>query len=135
MFLHMLNRKEKEGFLDLAFSVSAYDGEFTVEEKGMIEQYRKETGLDSSEHRINEKAEIENILKVFDDSEKTVKNAIFIEILGLVLCDQNFAEKEKVIIGKVMEKLQIPEKQLEPTMQWINDLNKVYQRANELINM
>lgn len=135
MFLYMLNQKEKEGFLDLAFAISTYDGEFAPEEKGMIEQYRKETGLDSNEYSINKKIEIENILKVFSDSEKTVKNAIFIEILGLVLCDQNFSEKEKLVIREVMEKLRIPEKQFELTVEWINDLNKVYQRANELINM
>lgn len=133
MFLHQLNRNEKELFLELAYVVAKCDGNIGEEENDIIQTYRKEMMFDKDEYQLKDLA-IDDILTGLKNSKNQVKNAVFIEIMAIVLADDIYHEKEKELVSIIKRHLDISTQTHDLIVKWILDMKSLYERANIIIN-
>ena len=104
MFLNQLNESNKENFLKLCVYASLANGVFAKEEKDTLYAYCRE--MDVEEH-IPETAEtLEEIIKTINENtQKSEKNIIILEILALVKSDNIFDDKEQEFMKEVVNGL------------------------------
>lgn len=132
MFLNLLNRVEKENFLELANLIASCDGEFSTAEKTLINQYRKEVMIDEETYALKSKS-LEEITETYKDSSCSVKNSVFVEIFALALIDGKFDEKEKSILMEIKDALCITDSKFVEAQNWIEDMQNLYKRGHKLV--
>ena len=133
MFLKALNNQEKVSFLELALRIAKSDDDFSVEERGMIEEYKYEMKLDYDLKSIDLEKDINNLIENFSASEPATIKKVFIELIGLIMADEKFAESEKVIIKNFMNRYNLSEDYLKNVQDWVQKLNELYQEGMKLI--
>lgn len=133
MFLKALNNQEKVSFLELAMGIANSDDDFSVEERGMIEEYKYEMKLDYDLESIDLEKDINNLIEDFSASEPATIKKVFIELIGLIRADGKFAESEKVIIKNFMNRYNLSDLYLKNVQDWVQKLNELYQEGMKLI--
>jgi len=133
MFLKALSNEEKKSFLDLALRIAKSDEDFSVEEKGMIEEYKYEMNLDYDPESTYLEKEPLDLIEDFSDSEPATIKKIFIELIGLIMADEKFVESEKAIIKEFMERYNLTDDYLKNVQDWVKKLNVLYQEGVQLI--
>lgn len=98
MFLKRLNQIEKEAFVSLAVKAAEANGQFADEEYQMIEEYCEEMGIAFFDAR-NVKP-MDDVIRVFADSEEQHKKIAVMEIIGLMYADGGYDTDEKAFVGK-----------------------------------
>ena len=97
MYLSLLNKNEKIYFLGLAYNIATIDGNYSNEEKAMINGYCQEMQVE-----FNEKTMINSndffITKINSSSDNKVKKIILFELIGLAMSDNNYDEIEKEMV-------------------------------------
>ena len=133
MYLRRLNREEQNNFLELAYCAANYNDKFAEEQKGLINEYRTEMLLDEEEYEIQEK-ELDDILDFFEDSSEEIKNAVFLEIVALILSDNIYDDKEQEIISIIEDNLEISEGKHDEAVRWVEDMQELYGRAEAFVS-
>ena len=133
MFLKALSNEEKKSFLDLALRIAKSDEDFSVEERGMIEEYKYEMNLDYDPESTYLEKEPLDLIEDFSDSEPATIKKIFIELIGLIMADEKFVESEKAIIKEFMERYNLTDDYLKNVQDWVKKLNVLYQEGVQLI--
>ena len=115
MFLGLLNRKEKLKFLDLAIYMIDVDGEPTLVEKRLLETIKAELGKEIvDEYTFTRSDDVDNTIQFFIDSNKVVRNIIFLNLSKIMLVDDFYNTSEHVLLEKVQKAFSItPEKRRE----------------------
>mgnify|MGYP000880962111 CR=1 FL=1 len=128
MFLNRLNVKQKENFIELAYMVAGADGNYTSEEKKMMEIYKHETEL----YKYSRKnKDLDKILSSFNDSVS--QNILLVEIMGLILSDSRFHVKEKEIVTKIISHFGISREKLDKVKKWVLFQMRAYKNGEKLI--
>lgn len=101
MYLNLLNRRQKDCFLGLAYNVSNADGDFCEQEHQLLESYCKEMEIEYTEATAKKKIDdiLAEITTIFN--EKTIKIVLF-ELIGLVMVDKKFDDLERDLINKII---------------------------------
>ena len=133
MYLRILDREEQKNFLELAYCAANYNQKFSDEQENLINEYRDEISLGREEYEIQEK-ELEDILNSFTDCSQKKKNAIFLEIMALILSDNIYDEKEREVIFIIANHLNIEEDQHDEAVGWVKDMQELYERSENFIN-
>lgn len=133
MYLRDLNLKEKKNFLELAYFVANYNQKFADEQKQLINEYRAEMFLSQDEYEIKGK-EINEILDFFKDDSTQTKNAIFLEIMSLILSDDIYDEKEREVVAMIEDKFEITKEEHDEAVSILEGINDIYRRAEKFIN-
>lgn len=133
MYLRDLNLKEKKNFLELAYFVANYNQKFANEQKQLINEYRAEMFLPEDEYEIKGK-EINDILDFFKDDSTQTKNAIFLEIMSLILSDNIYDEKEREVVAMIEDEFEITKEEHDEAVSILEGINDIYRRAEEFIN-
>jgi len=133
MFLKALNNQEKKSFLELAMRIAKSDDDFSIEERGMIEEYKYEMKLDYDLESSDLEKDINNLIEDFSASEPATIKKVFIELIGLIRADEKFAESEKVIINNFMNRYNLSDVYLKNVQDWVQELNELYQEGMQLI--
>ncbi|MGM0410282.1 MAG: hypothetical protein ACQEQF_05905 [Bacillota bacterium] len=133
MYLRKLNREEQKNFLELAYCAANYNDKFADEQKGLINEYRTEMLLDENEYKVQEK-KLKDILDFFKGSSKTIKNAVFLEIMALILSDNIYDKKEQEVISIIRDYLEIAGGKHDKAVQWVKDMQDLYGRAEIFVN-
>lgn len=102
MYLALLNKEQKELFLGLAFHLASSDGNYSDEEKVVIEGYCREMQMTF---------DCEKVVKSIDDiiselnhlCEIKEKKIIVFESIGLAMADNNYDASERKIIEGMAE--------------------------------
>ncbi|WP_010098516.1 hypothetical protein [Ornithinibacillus scapharcae] len=131
MFLNLLNKKESENFLELAYDAMEINGVIKESEEAIVETYRKETGL--LDYQLKEKS-LEELITSFQSSTKKVKRAVIIELAGVLDADEVVDEDEKKWIFKLGEDLGFREAEIRKMLRWVQDFNDLLQEGYEYIN-
>jgi hypothetical protein len=115
MFLGLLNRKEKLKFLDLAIYMIDVDGEPTLVEKRLLETIKAELGKEIvDEYTFTRSDDVDMTIQFFIDSNKVVRNIIFLNLSKIMLVDDFYNTSEHVLLEKVQKAFSItPEKRRE----------------------
>ena len=103
MFLNKLDVLEKEAFISLSVHAALSNDEITDSEYEMIEEYCKEMGIAFFD--AQKAKSIDEIIDVYKASEKSSKNIVLLEILGLLYADGLYDDKEKKFIREFADKI------------------------------
>ena len=118
MFLELLNRKEKENFLELAYYVAQCDSNFVQEEQDWIRVYREEMKL--NDYKLKGK-NLDEVIDELNGSSFLSKTSIFLEILDLILADLDYNGDEQRVVAKIREKWNINDEQFDSIVFWLKD--------------
>jgi hypothetical protein len=132
MFLDLLETKEQEKFLELAYFVANYNDDFAEEQQQLINEYRKEMLLTEDEYQIKGKEE-KNIIKDFSKYEEDKKKMIYIETISLLLSDNKFDEKEKEIAEYIKNEFDLSQTFYDKAFNWVKDMFELYNRVDDLV--
>jgi|Wag4MinimDraft_9_1082661.scaffolds.fasta_scaffold00140_4 hypothetical protein len=132
MFLDLLETKEQEKFLELAYFVANYNDDFAEEQKQLINEYRKEMLLTEDEYQIKGKEE-KNIIKDFSKYEEDKKKMIYIETISLLLSDNKFDKKEKEIAEYIKNEFNLSQSFYDKAFTWVKDMFDLYNRVDDLV--
>jgi len=132
MYLTLLNEKEKEAFLGLAYNLAAADGNYSDEEKDVISGYCEEM-----QYKFDEKSMVKStdtLLNMVNanSSEKTKKIIIF-ELVGLAMADNNYDEDERALISLMEKKFSIDIGYANKCEEELNKYIEFQQKLNQIV--
>lgn len=114
MFLSLLNQKETLKFLDLAIYMVDIDGEPTDIEKSILEKMFREVGYVVSDYSFQYSDSIEETVEFFVNSNRVVKNVVFLNLVKITLTDDLYNTTEHLFLEQIQEKFDItPERRRE----------------------
>lgn len=128
----MLDRKEKENFLELAYLVANGDKVTEINTECVIKLYRDEMGLYEESYKLKG----ENFYTVIDylkNIEQQKKNIIYFEIISLMVSDKRFDPREKDLASKIRNLWNITSEKHFEFLQWLYDKQKLDKQAERLI--
>ena len=135
MFLGLLNRKEKLKFLDLAIYMIDVDGEPTLVEKRLLETIKAELGKEIvDEYTFTRSDDVDMTIQFFKDSNKVVRNIIFLNLSKIMLVDDFYNTSEHVLLEKVQKAFQITSEKRRELIKLVyeeKDLREKVKRALE----
>lgn len=102
----MLNERQKQLFLGLAYYLTSIDGDYSIEEKRMIDSYCYEMQMDFNMEIVNRPIVeiIKEMQMVCGEREKKI---IIFEVIGLAMSDCNYDEDERRFVCSIIEKFDI----------------------------
>ena len=106
MYLALLNEKEKEAFLGVAFQLAAVDGYYSDEEKEMINGYCQEMQCVFDEKTMVKPVDL-LIKDIKLNSDNKIKKIFVFELIGLAMADGNYDENERALINKLEEEFEL----------------------------
>ena len=127
MFFDFLSPDEREYFLELAFLVANCDKNFHVEERRLIEFYKKETKLE--DYEIKE-IPLKTILEKLDSISFISKTSILLEIMSLVLADLEYDGEEQKIVNIIRDSWKISDSQFKDIIHWLKNRNIILKTEN-----
>jgi len=134
MFLKLLNKEEQENFLELAYLIAQSGFDFEEPEEELLREFRYEMYLGENEYKIKGK-KFEDIINVFEKSSSMLKISIFIELLALVLCDEEYDKKEQELIAKIKERFGITDEKYREILDWVIELQKTYKKGMKILEV
>lgn len=100
MYLALLSKEEKEIFLGIAFHLAVADGDYSDEEKEVMNGYCQETQCVFDEKTMVKP--IDTLIKAIKlNSDNRVKKIFIFELIGLVMADSNYSEDERTLINNL----------------------------------
>lgn len=132
MYLAMLSNEEKEMFLGLVFELATADGDYSEEEKVMINCYCQEMLIEFNQ---------ENMVKPFDDIIATINNTcstkvkqiIIFECIGLAMVDGNYNMDERALILKMEREFNIKDGFADKCESVLNEYISFQEKMNQLV--
>lgn len=100
MYLALLSEKEKEMFLGVAFNLAAVDGDYSDEEKTVINGYCQEMQCIFDEKTMVKPMDV-LIKDIKSNSDNRIKKIFVFELIGLAMADGNYDEDERALINKL----------------------------------
>lgn len=126
MFLDMLNKDEKEWFLDLAIKAAEANGDVAQEEIQMLRTFAAELNIPA---RTKTDRELNDILKDFsENSSKKSKKIVLFEIIGILFADSEFDDEEKKYLDKVTTVLDLDDSVKNEMITEINEYSALFNR-------
>ena len=129
MFLNQLLDEEKKAFISLSIYAANADGDFSIEEKSMFQEYCKEMDLES--FSAKDIISMDDIVNTFKMSEEHNKKIALFELLGLVYSDGMYKDEEKKFVMDFVKKIDlaenIVEEQLKLVIKYLDVLKEIVQ--------
>ncbi len=126
MLLMKLETKEKFAFLELAHHVALADGDYSLREKSLINDFCIGMGIEDS-HFDNSSFNLNETLNSFS-STKSKKIAV-LSLMMLVHIDDNFDSNEYQVIYKIAQIFNFSQKDINLFSQWGKSVTGLYAQA------
>ena len=130
MFLKNLNREEQNAFFALAKCLMAADRVLDENEVQLLKEFLDE--MDLTEDQI-EVMTSSAALEVLSHSSMTSKKQIFIELVGLSLCDESVDKEEQKALQDYADNFGFTEEMTGQLTDIVNELFLVYKKIGELV--
>ena len=131
MYLANLDEQKKRIFLDIAHERVQVDGEFSYDEKVIIQAYCQEMNIVDYEYHKRSRDEIVGDIKKYLTQED-VKIILF-ELIGLCLADGNYDKSEKEFINNLCSELNVENVYSDKCEEYVRDYLKLQLKINELV--
>jgi uncharacterized tellurite resistance protein B-like protein len=132
MFLNRLKKKEKKAFLELAHHVARSDGDFSEDEKVIIEKYCMEMQIENTVFD-EDKFDIYNTLSEFESESS--KKIVLLELMALIYSDDFLHEGERVVLEKILEEFDLSYDLSIVYTEWAKAMLSLFKQGNALINI
>lgn len=127
MFLNSLSNKQKNLFIQLAIKAAEINGVVEFEEKNMLKTFAMEMDIApiySADNVTTEEVLNELILV----SSKQELRIIIFEILGIMIADSEFDEKEEDFVNNMIYQFAVHEKEKEEMLVVLKDYLRLYNK-------
>lgn len=124
MFLRNLSEENKRKYLELAYKIATYDGEYAETEKELMEAYKTETGIDNIENSMD----ISELIKYFSNESELIQKIVWFELFSMINADYKITSEEEEISQIVKKYFTITQEK----MQDIEDVVFLMHRAYKL---
>jgi len=133
MYLSALDIEKKHLFLDLEIYISNIDGNFSEEEKRMINMHCAEMHIDNNNYECEHS--LDEVLSLIRQTmTKKEKRIIFLELVATILADEVYHTKEKEMVNRLSQILEISDEERDNAFSIINDAKSIYKRCEVFIN-
>ncbi len=132
MFLNRLKKKEKKAFLELAHHVARSDGDFSDDEKNIIEKYCMEMQIENLAFN-DKKFDIYDTLSKFKSQNS--KKIVVLELMALIYSDDYLHEGERVVLEKILEEFDLSYNLSIVYTEWAKTMLSLFKQGNALINI
>ena len=132
MYLSMLDNEKRHLFLDLELYISKIDGDFSEQEKRVIDAHCIEMHIDSNNYE-SETSFDELLAKIKETFSKQEKRIVFLELLATVLADDLYHEAEEEMVGKLSSILDVSSDDTDKAFAIVRDMKAVYERCADFI--
>lgn len=133
MYLARLSVEKRYLFRDLEIIMSKIDGDFSPNEKLIIDTHCVEMHIDNNNYE-SDFSEDELLKKIEGGLNENEQRIFFFELAATVLADDVYHESEKKLINKLSNVLKIDNDKVDDAFDIINDLKSVYARCESYIN-
>ena len=106
MYLALLNKNEKETFLGMAFNLATADGNYSEEERAIINGYCQEMQCVFYEEKLVKPMDV-LIQDIKLNSDNRIGKILVFELIGLAIADGNYDEDERNLINNIMVEFNI----------------------------
>jgi uncharacterized tellurite resistance protein B-like protein len=132
MYLSMLDNDKKHLFLNFEIYLSKVDGDFSEEEKRIIDAHCIEMHIDNNNYEVDmtQSEVLDGLKKTLNEKESKI---VFLELVGTIMADNVYHGEEKALINKLAEILGMAEEDIERAFSIITDMKSVYERCAEFI--
>lgn len=131
MFLNLLNKKEKENFIELAYhAMLSCGGTINESEINMFNAFKVETELTNYELK---NIGVDELIRGFNNSTKKIKKAIIVELLAVLLVDKEFNKNEENFIYKIAKEWNIRAVEVKRMTRWVEDFNDLLEEGFKYI--
>lgn len=126
MYLSMLSNEKKHLFLELETYMSKIDGDFSDEEKTIIDTHCMEMHIDNNNYECE--LPLDSVMsKISNECSKQEKHILFLELVATVLADNVYHESEKKLIDRLADILEISEEETNLVFTLIKNLKDAYE--------
>ena len=131
MFLHTMTDKQKNLFMKLGIKAAEANGIVELEEKNMLKAYGIEMGIKPIyETDSNTEDIIAELNEICDDKTKRI---IVFEVLGIMMSDSEYDEKEKAFVNEIISAFSIPSDQKDEMLGLLKEYANVFKKISNLI--
>jgi len=128
----MLNEKQKNIFLELAYQMALIDNDYSEKERVMVESYCNEMQIAVPEVILA--GSIDGIIESMrSECTVTEKKIMLFEILGLALVDGNYDKSERNIVEEISKAFEIEESFLQESERVLQEYIELQGRMNTLV--
>lgn len=131
MFLRSLNETQKELFLDLATQAANANDVVEENEKALLESYVDEMGIEVTAAKNLPLDEL--LTQLHNLSTQLEMNQVMFELVGMMMSDSEYDEKEKDFIKKVAEHFEIGEEKIKTMYSYVNEYSELIRKINVLM--
>lgn len=132
MYLALLNDEQKELYINLAINLASVDGNFSQEEKAVIEAYCYEMGITYDFSK--EIKEVEDVIEKLNEiSGIREKRIIVFETIGLAMADRDFQNSERAVIVTLIKKFGLEEIYIEECENILEKYIEFQREINDLV--
>ncbi len=131
MFLQMISDKQKDLFMKLAIKAAEVNGIVEYEEKNMLKAFSIEMGI---QPLYNTEASLDSIVSELKElSDEKSRRIILFEILGILISDSEFDDKEKSFVDELTKAFSISVEQKNDMIGLINEYLNVYKKISKVV--
>ena len=128
MYLSLLNYEKRHLFLNLEIYMSQIDGDFSEEEKNIINAHCIEMHIDNNNYEPDMPRD-EVFAQLQDTLTMKEKKIVFLELAATILADNVYHALEKELVDKFAGILNITDEEVNEAFSIINDMKNVYERC------
>lgn len=132
MYLSLLNEKQKDLCIGLVINLASVDGNFSEDERVMIDGYCYEMGI-TYDYTKEVDSPQEIVEKLCEISNKKEKQIIVFEAVGLAMADNEFHDNERIMIGNMAEKFGLESSFVAQCEKLILDYMEIQNNMNKLV--
>ena len=129
MFLNCLNNKQKKLFIELAIKAAESNGIVPIEQKNMLKSFALEMNI---EPQYTSNSDVELIISELKSisTEKELRVILF-EILGIIVSDSVFDEKERAFVNHWVEMCDFDKSNVDKMVELLQKYSNLY---TEIVN-
>lgn len=129
MFVQVMEKEEREKFLELIYKIANIDGDYVAEEEELIDSYKAELELSD----IKDTDTIEEIIDYFSSKSESIRKIVLFEVYGMINADGKIDISEEKIFNISQEKFGISEQQTKAIINVAEELQKVYDKVYDVL--
>lgn len=132
MFLSILENSERKLFLNLAYYAMGLNGEMKDEELEIYHSFQHECDLNDYK-AISEPKTLESSINNISKLPREKKNAIFIELFGILLADDEICDAERSFLDQLTEAFDYEDFEVKRIERWVLAMNDLVREGYRLV--
>ena len=133
MYLSMLDVEKKYLFRNLELIMSKVDGDFSPEEKALIDAHCIEMHIDNNNYEVQ--ASLDQVISEIDSSLTSQEKSIFfLELVGTIMADNVYHNAERELADRLAHILEINQEKKDEAFNIINEMKSVYEKCANYIS-